>query len=79
MQRFSEQVVMNKSFLLNPEKKLAQIRNVVFEKKRLTPTHSQIRINDVTVPQATLITRKGQFQQSFASLMTLFLNNFVYK
>jgi len=27
------QIVMNKCFLLNPEKKLAQIRLVVFEKK----------------------------------------------
>jgi len=39
---FSMQVVMNTCFLLNPEKKLAQIRHFVFEKnaKPLTPTHS---------------------------------------
>jgi len=36
MQCFSMQVVMNKSFLLNPEKKLAQIRLVVFEKNAKT-------------------------------------------
>jgi len=32
VQCFSMQVVMNKCFLLNPEKKLAQICLVVFEK-----------------------------------------------
>jgi len=32
VQCFSMQVVMNKCFLLNPGKKLAQIRLVVFEK-----------------------------------------------
>jgi len=40
------QVVMNKYFLLNPEKKLAQIRLIVFEKNApLIPT------NDVTEPK----------------------------
>jgi len=44
------QVVMNKCFLLNPEKKLAQIRLVVFEKNApLIPK------NDVTEPKARLL------------------------
>jgi len=34
VQYFSMQVVMNKCFLLNPEKNLAQIRLVVFREKR---------------------------------------------
>jgi len=38
---------MNKCFVLNPEKKLAQIRLVVFEKNA-----SLIPKNDVTVPRA---------------------------
>jgi len=43
------QVIMNKCFLLNPEKKLA-IRFVVFEKKApLFPKH------DVTEPKARLL------------------------
>jgi len=46
---FSMQVVMNKCFLLNPEKRtLAQIRLVVFEKKN-SPL---IPKNDVTEPKA---------------------------
>jgi len=44
------QVVMNKSFLLNPEKKLAQIRLFVFEKNA-----SSIPKNDVTEPKARLL------------------------
>jgi len=41
------QVVMNKYFLLNPEKKLAQIHLVVFEKNApLIPK------NDITEPKA---------------------------
>jgi len=44
---FSMQVVMNKYILQNPEKKLAQIRLVVFEKNApLIPK------NDVTEPKA---------------------------
>jgi len=44
------QVVMNKCFLLNPEKTLAQIRLVVFEKNApLIPK------NDVTEPKARLL------------------------
>jgi len=49
---FSMQVVMNKCFLLNPEKKknLAQIRLDVFEKNApLIPK------NDVTEPKARLL------------------------
>jgi len=48
------QVVMKKCYLLNREKNFAQIRLVVFEKNRLTPTHSYIRKNDVTEPKARL-------------------------
>jgi len=44
------QVVMNKCFLLNPEKILAQIRLVVFEKNA-----SLIPKNDVTEPKARLL------------------------
>jgi len=44
---FSMQIVMNKCFLLNPEKNLAQIRLVVFEK--YAPLISK---NDVTEPKA---------------------------
>jgi len=44
------QIVMNKCFLLHPEKKLAQIRLVVFEKNApLIPK------NDVTEPKARLL------------------------
>jgi len=44
------QVVINKCFLLNPEKKLAQIDLVVFEKNAKMQT--LIPKNDVTVPKA---------------------------
>jgi len=46
---------MNKCFLLNSEKNLAQILAVVFEKneKPLTSDALQFRKNDVTVPKAT--------------------------
>jgi len=47
---FSMQVVMNKCFLLNPEKKLAQICLVLFEKN--APLISK---NDVTEPKARLL------------------------
>jgi len=72
--RFSQQVVMNKCFLLDPEKNLLQISAVIFEKnvKPLNPDALQFRKNDVTVPQATLITSKGKFRHLFASLMSLF-------
>jgi len=47
---FSMQVVINKCFLLNPEKNLAQIRLVVFEiNAPLIPK------NDVTEPKARLL------------------------
>jgi len=47
---FSMQVVMNKRFLLNPEKNLAQIRLVILEKNApLIPK------NDVTEPKAKLL------------------------
>jgi len=45
-------VVMNKCFLLNPEKKLAQIRLVVFEKNK--KTHTLFPKNDVIEPKAIL-------------------------
>jgi len=51
------QVVMNKCFLLNPEKQLAQIRLDILEKKTLTPTH-QFRKN-VAEPKAR---RLGYFK-----------------
>jgi len=41
---------MNKCFLFNPEKNLAQIRLVVFEKNALL-----ILKNDVTEPKARLL------------------------
>jgi len=44
---------MNKCFLLNPEKKLAQIRFVVFEKK--AKYASLIAKNDVREPKARLL------------------------
>jgi len=44
------QVVMNKCFLLNPEKNVAQIRLVVFEKKA-----PLIQKNEVTDPKARLL------------------------
>jgi len=40
---------MNKCFLLNPEKNLAHIRHVIFEKNTLIPK------NDVTEPKAKLL------------------------
>jgi len=50
---FSMQVVINKCFLLNPEKKLAQIRFVGFWEKRKNA--SLIPKNDVTEPKARLL------------------------
>jgi len=51
MHCFSMQVIMNKCFLLNPKKSLAQIRLIVFEKNEkdapLIPKH------DVTEPNIT--------------------------
>jgi len=47
------QVVMNKCFLLNPEKKLAQIRLVVFEKN--AKTHTFIPKNDSTEPKPRIL------------------------
>jgi len=46
------QVVMNQRFLLNLEKKLAQIYLFVFEKK--LKTHTSIPKNDVIEPKARL-------------------------
>jgi len=46
---FSMQIVMNKCFLLNPEKNLTQIRLVVFEKNAIL-----IPKNDVIEPKARL-------------------------
>jgi len=45
------QVVINKCFLLNPEKKLAQIRLDVFEKN--AKNAPSIPKNDVTEPKAS--------------------------
>jgi len=49
VQYFSMQVIINKCFLLKPEKKLAQIRLVVSRKK--LETHTLIPKNDVTEPK----------------------------
>jgi len=46
-------VVMNKCFLLNPEKKLAQIRFVLFEKN--AKNAPLILKNDVTEPKVRLL------------------------
>jgi len=53
VQCFSMQVVKYKCFLLNPEKKLVQIRFVVFEKN--AKTDILIPKNDVTEPKARLL------------------------
>jgi len=54
MQCFSVKIVMNKRFLLCPEKKnLAQIRLVVFEKN--AKAHTLIPKNDVSEPKARLL------------------------
>jgi len=47
------QAVMNKYFLLNSEKNLAQIRLVVFEKN--VKTNTLIPKNDITEPKARLL------------------------
>jgi len=49
----SMQVVINKYFLLNPEKKLTKIRLVVFEKN--AKTAPLIPKNDVTEPKVRLL------------------------
>jgi len=46
------QIIINKCFLLNPEK-VVQIRLVVFEKNE--KTHTLIPKNDVTEPKARLL------------------------
>jgi len=51
MHCFSMQIVMNKCFFLNPEKNLAQIRFVVFEKN--ARTHPSNPNNYVTEPKAS--------------------------
>jgi len=50
------QVGLNKCFLLNPEKNLAQIRLIVFEKnvKPLNSDELQFQKNNVTEPKARL-------------------------
>jgi len=59
---FSMQVVINKCFLLNPEKSLAQIRLVVFKKNApLIPK------NDVTEPKAR---RLGYSNNQLKSYLT---------
>jgi len=47
------QVVINKYFLVNPEKKLTQIRLVAFEKN--AKMHILILKSDVTEPKARLL------------------------
>jgi len=47
------QVVINKCFLQNPEKNLAQIRLVVFEKN--SKNGPLIPKNDITEPKARLL------------------------
>jgi len=49
---FLMQVVIKKCFLLNPEKNLAQIRLVVYEKMQKRTFKST---NDVTEPKARLL------------------------
>jgi len=54
---------------------MEQIRAVVFEKNE-KPLYSNVLLfgkNDVTVPKARLITRKSQFQQSFANKIIFFI------
>jgi len=68
---------MSKYFLLNHEKKLAKIDEVNI--KIINSNGLQFYKNDVTEPKTTLKTSKGQFQQPFSKLLTLFLNNFVWK
>jgi len=53
LQWFSMQVVMNKCFLLNPDKNLVHIRLVVFEKN--AKTHTIISKNDVNKQKARLL------------------------
>jgi len=48
------QVIMKKCFLLNPEKKVTQIRHVVFEKK-MQKIRTLIPKNDVTEPKTKLL------------------------
>jgi len=74
VQCFSMHVVMNKCFLLNPEKNLTKIRLVVFEKnaKSLNSDTLQFRKHDVPDPktrrlgysfnQLNCYLVKGQFQ-----------------
>jgi len=47
------QIVFNKSFVLNPEKKLAQIRFIVFDKNAKAALY--FRKSDVTEPKARLL------------------------
>jgi len=54
MQCFLMLTVMNKCFFLNPEKYLAQIYLVVFEKTQ--KSHTLIPTNDVTEPKALIST-----------------------
>jgi len=49
---FNAGCIINKCFLLNPEKKLAQIRIVVFEKNE--KTHIYFRMTSPSRRQATL-------------------------
>jgi len=56
------QIVMNKCFLLIPEKNLAQIRLVVFKKS--AKNAPLIPKNDVTVPKAR---RLGYFNKQLKS------------
>jgi len=63
VQRFLQLFVLSKCFLLNPGKKLAQIRAVLFEKNLKTAhlRRTPIPKNDVTEWKSTLKTSKGQF------------------
>jgi len=57
VQYVSIQVVINKCFLLKPEKNFAQICLVVFAKnaKTVNPDALQFRKNDVTEPKARVL------------------------
>jgi len=54
VQCFSTQVVINKCFLLNPEKKFWRRSVLLFSRKTLK-THTLIPKNDVTDPKARLL------------------------
>jgi len=79
---FSQQVVMNKYFLVNPEKQIGSVLSCRFREKRKNRKlcRTPVPKNDVTEPKARLKTSKGQFGQvSFSNLLKvsmIFLKQF---